>query len=55
MNCPEFDAVAGEASAVREKLGNRRLRDLRVQFLDILPDRVVQPQLARFTQLHYPG
>ena len=39
-------AIANEASAVREKLRDRRARDARVKLTDELPDRVVELELA---------
>ena len=48
-------AVAGEAGAVRQQLRDGRLRDLRVQALDVLSDGIVQPQFALFAQLHDSG
>ena len=48
-------AVAGQAGAVREKLRDGGFGDLRMQALHILPDRIVQPQLALLPQLHDSG
>jgi len=48
-------AIAGEPGAVRKKLRDGRVRDLAVEPLHILPDRVVQPQFAPFAELHDSG
>ena len=45
-------AIAGEAGTVRKHLRDGGFRDLRMQAFDILPDRIVEPQLALLAQLH---
>ena len=48
-------AVADKAGAVGENLRDGGFRHLAVQALDILPDRIVEPQFALFAQLHDSG
>jgi hypothetical protein len=48
-------AIAGEAGAVGENLRDGGIRDLAVEALHILPDRIVQPQFPPFAELHESG
>ena len=48
-------AVADKAGAVGENLPDGGFRHTAVQALDILPDRIVEPQFALLAQLHDAG
>src|SRR5215469_4849791 len=48
-------AIADDAGAVREQLGDRRLRNRRVKALHILTGAVVETELALFAKLHDAG
>ncbi len=45
-------AVADDTGAMREQLGDRHLRHRLMEIADILPDRIVEPELAPLAQFH---